>query len=79
MKADYWLNISNVSSRNEISNVDQRLDGLPCFENDNLFNNNKRISEGGGNDYWESGGLYPHLILKILLLFCILNYSAIMN
>jgi iron complex transport system substrate-binding protein len=64
MKADYWLNISNVSSRNEISNVDQRLDGLPCFENDNLFNNNKRINEGGGNDYWESGGLYPHLILK---------------
>jgi iron complex transport system substrate-binding protein len=64
MKADFWLNISNVSSRNEISNVDQRLDGLPCFKNDNLFNNNKRISEGGGNDYWESGGLYPHLILK---------------
>jgi iron complex transport system substrate-binding protein len=64
MKADFWLNISNVSSRTEISNVDQRLDELPCFKNDNLYNNNKRISEGGGNDYWESGGLYPHFILK---------------
>ena len=64
MKADFWLNISGVSSRNEISNVDQRLNDLPCFKNDNLFNNNKRISEGGGNDYWESGGVYPHLILK---------------
>ena len=64
MKADFWLNISNISSRKEISSVDQRLDGLPCFKNDNLYNNNKRISEGGGNDYWESGGLYPHLILK---------------
>jgi iron complex transport system substrate-binding protein len=66
MKADFWLNISNISSRKEISSVDQRLDGLPCFKNDNLYNNNKRISEGGGNDYWESGGLYPHLILKDL-------------
>jgi iron complex transport system substrate-binding protein len=64
MKADFWLNIGSVSSRNEISNVDQRLDDLPSFINDNLFNNNKRITVTGGNDYWESGSLYPHLILK---------------
>jgi iron complex transport system substrate-binding protein len=64
MKADFWLNIGSVSSRNEISNIDQRLDDLPSFKNDNLYNNNKRISAKGGNDYWESGSLYPHLILK---------------
>jgi len=64
LKADYWLNIGSVSSRNEISNVDPRLNDLPCFKNDNLFNNNKRISVNGGNDYWESGSLYPHLLLK---------------
>lgn len=64
LKADYWLNIGSVSSRNEISNVDPRLDDLPCFKNDNLFNNNNRITVNGGNDYWESGSLYPHLLLK---------------
>jgi iron complex transport system substrate-binding protein len=64
LKADYWLNIGNVSSRNEISNVDQRLEDLPCYKNDNLFNNNRRVTVNGGNDYWESGSLYPHLILK---------------
>lgn len=64
LKADYWLNIGSVSSRNEISNVDPRLNDLPCFKNDNLFNNNKRITVNGGNDYWESGSLYPHLLLK---------------
>ena len=64
LSADYWLNIGSVYSRNEISNVDQRLGDLPCFKNDNLFNNNKRITVKGGNDYWESGSLYPHLILK---------------
>jgi iron complex transport system substrate-binding protein len=64
MKADYWLNIGSVSSRNEISNVDSRLDDLQCFKNDNLFNNNKRVTISGGNDFWESGSLYPHLILQ---------------
>ena len=64
LKADYWLNIGTVGSRNEISNVDPRLSDLPSFKNANLFNNNKRISVSGGNDYWESGCLYPHLILK---------------
>ena len=64
LTADYWLNIGSVSSRKEIMNVDPRLNDLPCFRNDNLFNNIKRINANGGNDYWESGSLYPHLILK---------------
>jgi iron complex transport system substrate-binding protein len=64
MKADFWLNIGSVTSKNEISNVDQRLDDLPCFKKDDLFNNNKRITVNGGNDFWESGSLYPHLLLK---------------
>jgi iron complex transport system substrate-binding protein len=64
LSADYWLNIGSADSRNEILNVDQRLGDLPCFKNDYLFNNNKRITELGGNDYWESGSLYPHLILE---------------
>jgi len=64
MKADFWLNIGSVTSKNEISNVDQRLDDLPCFKKDDLFNNNKRVTENGGNDFWESGSLHPHLLLK---------------
>jgi iron complex transport system substrate-binding protein len=64
MTADYWLNIGSVNTKNEISLVDVRLEGLPCFKNGNLYNNNKRITANGGNDYWESGSLYPHVILK---------------
>jgi iron complex transport system substrate-binding protein len=64
LSADCWLNIGSAGSRNEILNVDRRLGDLPCFKNDNLFNNNKRITVNGGNDYWESGSLYPHIILK---------------
>jgi iron complex transport system substrate-binding protein len=64
LTADYWLNIGSVNTKDEISMVDQRLKDLPCFKNGNLYNNNKRITVNGGNDYWESGSIYPHVILK---------------
>ena len=64
LNADFWFNIGNVKSKNEIAAVDPRLIKLPCFINGNLYNNNKRIKLDGGNDYWESGTVYPHLILK---------------
>lgn len=64
LTADFWLNIGSVNSKDEISAVDIRLAELPCYKNGNLYNNNKRISLNGGNDYWESGSLYPHVILK---------------
>jgi iron complex transport system substrate-binding protein len=66
LTADFWLNIGSAKSKDEISIVDQRLADLPCFKNGNLFNNNNRITVNGGNDYWETGAVYPHLILKDL-------------
>jgi iron complex transport system substrate-binding protein len=64
LKADYWLNIGSVSSKREISSLDSRLESIPCYRDGNMYNNNKRISPSGGNDYWESGIINPHLILK---------------
>jgi len=66
IKADYWLNIGTVRSRNEISAVDPRLGELECFKKGNLYNNNNRVTKEGGNDFWESGTLFPHIILKDL-------------
>jgi len=64
LTADYWLNTGAAKTKNEISSVDKRLEDLPCFRNGNLYNNNKRLTGAGGNDYWESGSVYPHIILK---------------
>jgi iron complex transport system substrate-binding protein len=64
LKADYWLNIGSVSSKREISSLDSRLGSIPCYRDGNIYNNNKRISPSGGNDYWESGIINPQLILK---------------
>jgi iron complex transport system substrate-binding protein len=64
MKADYWINIGNMNSKCEIASFDQRLATIPAFIRNNLYNNNKRMSPGGGNDYWEGGTMNPHIILK---------------
>jgi iron complex transport system substrate-binding protein len=64
VESEYWLNTGSASSACEIEAVDPRLARLPCFEAGMLFNNNKRMSQGGGNDYWESGSIKPHIILR---------------
>jgi len=64
MKAEYWLNISTVSNREEILTVDGRLGDLQAFKRGNLYNNNNRVSENGGIDYWESGTMNPQIILR---------------
>ena len=66
LEAEYWINIGAVVLKDEIPAVDARLSTIPAYKNGHLFNNNKRITENGGNDYWESGVLNPQLILKDL-------------
>jgi iron complex transport system substrate-binding protein len=66
LEADYWLNLGNVRTRNEIIAIDMRLSDLPSFRNGNLYNNNNRVTPEGGNDYWESGSINPQVILKDL-------------
>jgi len=63
MNAEFWLNIGTITTGDEIEAVDARLSDIPCFKKGNLYNNNLRVSPEGGNDFWESGTVYPHLIL----------------
>jgi iron complex transport system substrate-binding protein len=64
LNADYWINVGSADSRVEIASYDSRLETIPCFRYGNLYNNNNRVTSAGGNDYWESGTLNPHIILK---------------
>lgn len=64
LNADCWLNAGAVFSKREITGLDSRLEDLPPFKEGRIFNNNNRISETGGNDYWESGSMMPQVILK---------------
>ena len=65
-KADIWLNAGVAKSIDDIRLVDPRLGDLQVTAEGSVFNNNRRLNTNGGNDYWESGIVNPHIILKDL-------------
>ena len=65
--ADFWLNPGSWKSLSEIRAADERLTRFAAFQKGNVFNNNKRLNENGGNDYWETGVTNPHLVLADLI------------
>lgn len=64
---EFWLNQSGIKSMSEITDVDKKFSHFKAFKKGNVFNNNKRLNVNGGNDYWESGVINPHIILKDLI------------
>jgi iron complex transport system substrate-binding protein len=67
VKADIWINPGAANSIADIRLLDERLGDLEVLKNGHVYNNNARISSGGGNDYWESGTVRPDLILADLI------------
>ncbi|MEM7110369.1 MAG: ABC transporter substrate-binding protein, partial [Bacteroidota bacterium] len=61
--ADYWLG-PRAESLKELEMMDERYTLFKAFKDGNVYTFNKRMSESGGNDYWESGMTRPDLILK---------------
>lgn len=66
-RADVWINMGNLASKKEIIAADQRFESFAVFNNGKIYNNIKRLSSHGGNDFWESGTVNPHLILRDLI------------
>jgi iron complex transport system substrate-binding protein len=65
--ADFWINIGTAKSLSEIKSVDERLLLARPWKTGKVFNNYARVSAGGGNDFFESGVVYPQTILKDLI------------
>ena len=67
LRADFWLNMSNANTKEEIAAVDQRYTRFNPYRKGTLYNSNKRMNDIGANDFWESGAVNPHLILADLV------------
>lgn len=67
LDADIWMHPNNVINLGGIVASDKRFEQFNSYRNGEVYNNNKRLNEHMGNDYWESGLLNPHLILKDLI------------
>ena len=65
--ADIWINTGTLKSILDLPKIDERLGKLSIIEKGEIFNNNAKINKMGGNDYWESGVVNPHIILKDLI------------
>jgi len=64
---DYWFNTSSWVTLDDVLVGDPRLAELAAFKNGHIYNNNARLNENGGNDYWESGLANPDIILADLI------------
>ncbi len=62
--ADIWLNPGTAESLADIAAADHRMVRLPVYSQGGVWNNRKRMTQHGGNDYWESAVVRPDLLLK---------------
>lgn len=65
--ADFWLNQNSYKDINAIIDFDEIFKGFSSVKKLQLYNNDNRVNNKGGNDYWESGVINPHIVLKDLI------------
>lgn len=63
-KADKWLNTGMASSMAEVLEMAPKMAELPCFKAGEVYNNNRLVTEAGGNDFYESGIVCPDVVLR---------------
>lgn len=67
LKADVWLNPGAAQSKKEVLAKDSRFKDFKSYQTDRIYNNNRRVNESGGNDFWESGVVHPEILLADLI------------
>ena len=68
VSADYWLNVSQSwQSLEDAIREDSRYGDFQAVKKGNVYNNNARLNDNGGNDYWEGGISNPDVILADLI------------
>jgi len=65
--ADIWINAGAARSLAEIRAVDARLSLIKPFQIASVYSYNARINADGGNDFFESSVVNPHIILKDMI------------
>lgn len=66
-KSDLWLIFNSVTTIEEFRKLLPKFSDIRCVQNKKVYNCILRQTEGGGNDFWESGVVCPHIILRDLV------------
>lgn len=65
--ADVWLNTGQMQTMSQLRADLPRFADVPTVKKGRVYNNNLRITPGGGNDFYESGAMAPDRILADLI------------
>lgn len=65
--ADFWINVGQLATLDQLKAQLPHFANVPSVTGKNVWNCNLKTTAGGGNDFWESGIVYPHLILSDLI------------
>ena len=66
LKANFWLNTGTANSVNDIVKSLPMAAKFSAVQQGYVYNNNKLTNTNGGNDFWESGVVNPHVVLSDL-------------
>lgn len=66
-QADFWIGTSTFNTRDELAGQDSRYEEFTAFPQHKIYSYNKRISETGGYDFFESGYARPDIVLADLI------------
>lgn len=67
-EADFWLNLGNdIESRQDVLRLMPKFATTPPVVNGRLYNNTRRATLSGGNDFFETGVVTPDIILRDLI------------
>lgn len=66
-ESDIWLG-ANVSNKQQLIEKDDRFSLFSAYQNNNVYNYDKRTTHEGGNDFWESAIARPDRLLKDFIL-----------
>lgn len=67
LRADYWINPGTYQRRSELGEKDERLTSFLPYQRGEVYGQNRRVSDSGGNDYYESGAVRPDRVLADLI------------
>lgn len=65
--ADYWVNVGFVQDLKGLVADDKRFADFAAYKKGNVWNNDARTNENGGNDYYEMGVARPDRVLADLI------------
>lgn len=65
-ETDVWVGC-NADSREALQLLDNKHQWFNAWKNDEVYNFNRQRTTQGGNNFWEQGVVYPHLVLEDLI------------